>query len=205
MQVGVSLRRAALVGVAVAVAAAGTAGSTAVAAAEPGTGVVTEWVPVADTFVRSSAPSSSYGSRAYLQADGDPEVRSYLRFAVSGAPAGPQPTVLRLRHSTANPSPPFCDEAWECWHVTRIEVRAVSGGGWTETTTYATAPPVGEVLGLSSDVAGRQFFVAEIDLGNLVNGDGVYELVITGNSSTNQTFASRESASPPRLVIAPAT
>jgi hypothetical protein len=185
--------------------------ATAVVAATPvsaAAGVpssdVTTWTPQADTYVQSFAPTRANGTRRYLQADGDPDVRTYLRFVVAGAPRGPQHTVLRIRHATANPDPPFCDEPWECWHRTNVEVRAVAAGGWDESTTYRTAPAAGRVLGVSSQEAGRALFWAEIDLGDLIDGDGVYELAVTGSSTTNQTFASSESGNPPQLVILPA-
>ncbi len=165
----------------------------------------TQWTAVADAYVNSVKPTWKYGSSRFLRADGSPDVRTYLRFVVTGAPSGPHQTVLRIRHDWADPSPPFCDEPTDCLHVTRVHVRSVLGA-WDEATlTYENAPAVGDVLGVSSDVVRRKDFWAEIDLGTLVDGDGVYELAMTGSTSTNQTFASREGRllSAPKLVILP--
>ena len=152
----------------------------------------------ADGYVNSVKPTWNYGHSRYLRADGSPDVRTYLRFIVTGAPSGPQRTVLRIRHDWATEFPPFCDEPTDCLHVTRVHVRSVEGP-WDEATlTYENAPAVGDVLGVSSDVVRRKDFWAEIDLGTLVEGDGVYDLALTGSTATNQTFASREGRSEER-------
>ena len=175
-------------------------GTTAYASTEP----MTVWAAVSDTLVRADQPTVSFGTSKFLYADGSPEKRIYLRFVVTGAPSGPQHTILRLNQTTANPFPPFCEEVWECWRYIRVSVRPVGAGDWDESTTWATAPPVGEVIGMSPNEQFQGYFnLVEIDLGMLVDGDGIYELAVTGDTRTNYTFMSRENLSPPRLVIVP--
>ena len=115
-----------------------------------------------------------------------------LRFTVTGAPDGPQRTVLRLRQAIANPAEPFCDELDQCWHYVHVSARTVQGG-WNESTTWETAPPAGELLGTAPDNKVRGYHsLVDLDLGTFVNGDGIYEIALTSNTSTNDTFASRE-------------
>ena len=191
-----------------------TAAITLVTAVSAPTTAVADTVPIAvwpanaDTYVSAWNPTARYGSSKYLNADGPingPSDRHiFLRFTVSGAPDGPRHTVLRLRQSSAQIYEPFCDEAWECWHYVRVSVRAVGPGGWDESTTYATAPPLGEVLGVAPAVKVQGYHSQiDIDLGTLVNGDGTYELAVTNDTTTNYTFASREAGQPAQLAIVP--
>ena len=122
-----------------------------------------QWAAVADTFVRADAPTKSFGTSKYLYADGSPAKRTYLRFTVTGAPDGPQHTVLRLRQATANLTEPFCDDLDECLHYVRVSARTVQGG-WSESTTWETAPPLGELQGtaLNKKVRGYHSLVTSI-------------------------------------------
>jgi hypothetical protein len=173
--------------------------STTAASAEITT--ATQWAAVADTFVRSDTPTKSFGTSNYLYADGSPVKRMYLRFTVTGAPDGPQRTVLRLRQATANPAEPFCDELDQCWHYVHVSARTVQSG-WNESTTWETAPPAGELLGTAPDNKVRGYHsLVDLDLGTFVNGDGIYEIALTSNTSTNDTFASRELGAPQLLVL----
>lgn len=179
-------------------------------AASASTSPVTQWAAVNDTFVRSDQPTRSYGGSKYLYADGWPEKRIYLRFTVTDAPAGPQHTVLRLRQTTANPYPAFCDDLAPtetgdpCFHYIRVSVRRVGAGAWDESTTWLTAPPVGEVIGTAPNELVRGFStLVDIDLGMFVDGDGSYEVAVTGDNNTNYTFQSRENNAAPLLVLVP--
>jgi hypothetical protein len=178
--------------------------SLSATAASAETTTSSQWTAVADTFVRADMPTKSFGTSNYLYADGSPVKRTYLRFTVTGAPDGPQHTVLRLRQASSNLTEPFCDEIEECWHYVRVSARAVQGG-WSESTTWETAPPVGDLLGTAPKQKVRGYHsLVDLDLGTFVNGDGTYEIALTSNTSTNYTFASRERAgAAPLLVLLP--
>jgi parallel beta-helix repeat protein len=149
---------------------------------------LTQWVPVEDTYVTSASPGRSYGSSLTLRTDNDPIVRSYLRFNVTGAQTGPHTTVLRIYASSS--------------HSTGIQVRSVSSSSWNESTTFASDPGVGAVvLGTSGPLTSGTY--AEVDLGNLVTADGVYELAITDTTNTAISMASSESSNSPELVLRP--
>jgi hypothetical protein len=177
--------------------------SLSAAAASAETTTSSQWTAVADTFVRADVPTKSFGTSRYLYADGSPVKRTYLRFTITGAPDGPQHTVLRLRQaeSTLERS---CDFPDECMHYVRVSARSVQGA-WSESTTWETAPPVGDLLGTAPNekIHGYRTLV-DLDLGTFVNGDGTYEIALTGNTSTNYTFASRETGgNAPLLVLLP--
>jgi hypothetical protein len=168
----------------------------------------TIWPTTTDTYVSALKPTVGYGSSKYLNADGplngSADRHLFLRFTVSGAPEGPQHTILRLRQTSGQINEPFCDEIWECWHYVRVAVRAVGPGGWDESTTYATAPPTGNVLGVAPAVKVRGYHSQiDIDLGALVDGDGTYDFAVTNDTTTNYAFASREAGEPATLVILP--
>jgi hypothetical protein len=157
----------------------------------------TSWPAAADLTVRADRPTTRYGASDFLRADGSPEARTYLRFAVTDAPDGPQPTVLRLRRSSASPdylSGTTCDaDEPTCWSYVRVSVRRVAGDWDEATTTWENAPPTGDRLGTAPDVRYRKYGAqVDIDVGELINGDGIYDLAVTGDTATNSTFASRE-------------
>src|SRR4051794_5197007 len=101
--------------------------------------VTSTFVPVADTFVQSDTPSSSYGSTGQLNVDGSPVRRAFVRFSVSGVSGTVTGAKLRLHvDDIANGGSPAGGSA-----------RAMSNLSWSETsTTWNNQPAIdGVALG----------------------------------------------------------
>ena len=143
------------------------------------------WDVRADAYVDASKPTTALGQRSDIRTDGSPRQHSYLQFVVSGI--GTQ-TLSRARLQVKA----------ESSLSQGFEVRAVSDQ-WSEyTITYATAPPVGELLGTSGPVVSGSW--VEVPLGGLVTGDGTYAVALTPLSDTGLRLAAQESGSPARLL-----
>ena len=145
------------------------------------------FVPVADSYVNESSPTSNYGTSTALRVDGSPLVRSYLRFDVQGLAGTITKATLRV-YATSSSSVGY-------------DVRSVSDNSWGEATlNYTNAPAFGPVVTSSGSFTGPIW--KELDVTVLINGDGTYSLVLTTLHTTAIGFASREAgANAPQLVI----
>ena len=144
------------------------------------------FTPAADSYVNGALPSSNFGTQTQLRTDSSPDIRSYLRFDVSGL-SGPV-TSATLRVSAASNL------------GAGYEVRSVADNGWGESSlTYANAPAVGSLIGASGPVVAGAY--NEIDVSAYVSAEGTVSVALTPLSSTNLRLNSRETASPPELVI----
>src|SRR5690349_14528452 len=144
----------------------------------------------ADAKVESDTPTTNYGTTTSLGVRGvsttAPEMRSYIKFTVSGltgAPASARLNVYTYATST-----------------TGGQISTASSD-WTETgVTWANAPSVGSLVTSISPLTSNT--TASGDVSSVVTGNGTYTFVITTTSTTGKTFASREvSASRPTLVL----
>jgi hypothetical protein len=174
----------AALGVALAFATAGsTASSTTVAAS-------------ADTYVSAGSASKIYGTANALKVTGSPVARTYLRFDLTAVT--PSVTKATLRVYAKNNS------------TAGFEVRGMSSGTWSETTTnYSNAPAPGAAAGPRSGSFPGNAWVST-DVTSLVAAGKLEDLVlIPGNSYAAFSIASREAgtAYAPQLVLetAPAT
>jgi hypothetical protein len=83
------------------------------------------------------------------------------------------------------------------------EVRRLADTGWNEqTVTWATAPATdGEVVASLDGVTRKTWY--EVDVTELVDGDGPVGLAITSSSSDGAGYSSREgpSSQRPELVV----
>jgi hypothetical protein len=141
----------------------------------------------ADAYVDADRPTSNFGARTDLRLDSSPLQHTYLRFSVTGlGGVPPVETVLRVHAGTGL--------------TAGFDVRLAAQGGWTESTlTWATAPGLGTVLATTGPVAAGSW--VSVPLLGVVSGDGTYEIVLTPRSSTSLRLDSRESATPPHLVL----
>jgi hypothetical protein len=141
----------------------------------------------ADTYAAAATPDASFGAAASVFCDGDPQKQAYLRFRVEGA-ATVSSARLRLRVTDASSNGPA--------------LYATSSSWGESTLTWNNRPaPVGGALGdLGSTSVGQ---VVEYDVSALVTGDGVYSFVLVPTSTSGFAAASKESSTPPELVITP--
>jgi acid phosphatase type 7 len=143
---------------------------------------------VEDTYTSQGNPGSTHGSNGSLTVNGPPgERRAYVKFTVTGIPAGSTEVtaVLRLWASTSS--------------AAAFTARAVPST-WTESTlTWNNQPPLGSALGSVTGVTAGQFL--ELDVSSYVTGNGTFALAVTGSSSQAR-FASTESTSGPDPELA---
>jgi PKD repeat protein len=146
--------------------------------------------PVADAHVKSSSPSTNYGSLDTLRLRNggttSDTYRSYLKFDVSGLSGAA--TSAKLRLFVTDPSP-------DGGSVFEVD------DGWTESgLTWANAPAVGgsSLAGAGATTTGSW---VEYDVTGAVTGNGPVSFAITTTSSNSQYATSREGVNKPQLVI----
>ncbi len=143
--------------------------------------------PVADTYVSSAQPSTSYGTSTALWVDASPKNHSFLRFRVTGV-TGRVVTAVRLRLYQADAAP------------TGGQVFALSSTSWRETTTWDTRPEIdGAKLAQFGPVAKGSWY--EVSLGRAITGDGSVSFALDSTSTDAARWASRESTTPPSLIV----
>ncbi|MCW2601377.1 MAG: hypothetical protein JWM02_3206 [Frankiales bacterium] len=143
--------------------------------------------PVADGYVVSTSPSTSYGTASTLRTDASPVTRSYLRFTVSGV--GSQSVTFATLRVWAN-------SAQSAGYV----AHRLASTTWTEAgLTYATAPALGSALGSSGATVAGTWATANVTAA--VTADGAVAFGLDTTSSTALSLSSREGAHPPQLVV----
>lgn len=165
---------------------------TATSTSPPGSNSLTFPVEV-DARVKESAPSTNYGSLAYLTVDGapDPIQESYLRFQVSGVSSTIQSAKLRVyvtTDGTANgPAVYLADNTWTesaiTWNTKPVLLNGPSDNkGALATNTWV-----------------------EYDVTPLLNGNGIYSFALIADSTDGAQFSSREGLFPAQLIVTYAT
>jgi hypothetical protein len=142
----------------------------------------------ADAFVNAASPDSNYGGDARLYTDGSPVFRSYLRFDLSGL-AGRVVTKATLQiHAETDGAT-----------GETIEVRGADSS-WTEDgITYENAPSPGAIIDSAGQVSAGSW--VSLDVTPLVSANGAATFVVDSQDDTRIRFASRETSTPPRLVV----
>lgn len=147
--------------------------------------------PTADGWVDSANASSNYGSDTILSVDGSPLTATYLKFNVDGyAGRTVQSATLRLRASTSGSVGPQA-------------VRTVSDVMWSESAlTWQTRPAVGSSIGtLGATSTNTTYDVALSASAVQARLAGLLSLAIDSSVSDGVDLASRETATPPQLVL----
>jgi fibronectin type 3 domain-containing protein len=145
--------------------------------------------PDADARVQASAPTTNYGT-SFLRADGgtDPAVESFLRFTVSGVPAGSvRSAKLRVYAYSGTANGPAV---------------YTTGASWSETAVNWNNRPARTSAATDDKGAISSNSWVEYDVTSLVSGDGTYSFDIATNSTDGVDIYSRENATlRPELVI----
>ena len=163
----------------------GDATATVSVTVDPTPPTTLTFTPTADAYVDAAKPDQNRGSFKKLRADASPDRRSYLGFTVSGVTGTVTQATLRV----------YATSASSVGH----DVRVVADNSWDESTiTYTNAPAFGAVEGSTGLFSARTW--TEVDVTLLIAADGTYSFAIT-STSTAITYASRESANPPELVL----
>lgn len=158
--------------------------SPAVASAAPQT---LSFAAEADTYVDSDTPTSTHARSIGMNADASPQKQSFIRFQVSGL-AGRQVTSARLRLHQVDAS------------MLGGRVFSMSGTTWSESVSWSTRPAIdGALLGSFGAVAAGNWY--EVELGATAVRDGIVSYAIDSTSSDGVRWATRESATPPSLLV----
>jgi acid phosphatase type 7 len=166
------------------VVAVGVLGAAGTASAASATITATE-----DSYTSQGNASATHGSSGSLTVNGAPgERRAYVKFTVTGIPAGSTEVsaVLRLWVSRSSSA--------------TFTARAVPTS-WSESTlTWSNQPALGTALASVTGVTAGQY--RELDVSGHVSGNGTFALAVTG-SSTQARFTSTESGTggPPELAV----
>ena len=146
-------------------------------------------LPSDDATVRSSMPTTNFGTSPSLETDNQPVQHLLLKFSVSGI--GTRTVVsakLRL----------FCTDS-----SNRGGDFRVANSSWSEgTVNWNNAPAANSAVSASlGPVSVGTWY--EVDVTSLVLGDGVVSLKVTSSSNNGADYASKEGAAgrAPQLVI----
>jgi hypothetical protein len=143
----------------------------------------------ADTYVYQEYPGENRGSSTKLTASNQKNLhtRAYLRFSVSGVPAGVTPKAHLLLSSDRN-------------QPSVVELHSVASNTWNAMTmTMRNAPSVGAVVATANAGAGQKSL--DFDLSGVVKGDGDYSFAVVAPlaDTVSPFFASEHGADGPQL------
>src|SRR5690606_34815436 len=159
-------------------------------------GPVMTFSPTDDSWVRSTSPSSNYGSQdtVRVRLTASETINTYLKFNLSGITGPVQGAKLRLFVADDSPS------GGSIYLVSNN--LAGSSTPWTESTIrWNNAPPVS---GTPLDTAGTATTGTwvEFDVSAAITGNGIYSFAIANGSTNSVLYNSKEAASNrPELVI----
>ena len=142
---------------------------------------------IADAFVSGDATTTNFGGSAFLKADTSPTFQSYLRFNVGDVSGTVTKATLRLYTTSSS--------------AVGYQIKHVNSQNWEEgKITLTNAPPAGATVGSSGNFAANNW--TSVDVTSLVNGNGVYDMVLTTTSTATLNFNSRDAGSnQPQLVV----
>ena len=167
-----------------------SAQSTAATVTTPAAPTVLTFTPTADTFVESDTPTTNYGTNTVVGTDNSPVKRMLLKFTVAGV-EGRQVLSAKLRLRCVNAS-----GVGGVFHRVANTSWAESGVNWNN------APP-GDSATLRQLGAVALNTWYEVDVTQLVGGDGTFSLDATSTSSDGADYVSKEGAAgfAPQLVV----
>lgn len=150
-------------------------------------GATLTFTPEADTYVDSSLPNDTYGTSTGMWVDGSPQKQAFMRFRVAGL-AGRQVLGAKLRLYQRDASP------------LGGRVFSMSSTTWAESATWQTRPAIdGPQRGSFGAVQSGAYY--EAGLGAFISSDGAVSLAVDSTNSDGARWSTRESSSPPQLVL----
>jgi len=161
------------------------------AAAGGGTGTSVTLTATADSYVSSGTATSNFGSSTVLNVDASPANISYLKFDLTPY-AGRTITgaTLQLRCTTSG-------------STGTQNVKLVADDAWTELgVTYGSRPALGTLVGRLGPAAASTSYEVSLDSSALqAELGGQLSLGLDSSSSDGVDLGSRESTTPPKLVL----
>ncbi|PZR64028.1 MAG: hypothetical protein DLM71_04120 [Chloroflexi bacterium] len=168
-------------------------GQVASQAASPAAATTSvSFAPDADARVDEAHPTANYGLTTTLRADGDPRARveANLRFTLLGLSGSVVSARLRLYSIDGTRDGPAV---------------YATASGWSETgISWQNRPARTSAASDNKGAIGAKAWV-EFDVTRLVTGNGSLGLVLGDASADGATFASRQAANPPQLVVTTAS
>jgi hypothetical protein len=149
------------------------------------------FTPVADTYVDSENPTTSYGTLSYLWVDSSSPVRrSFLRYELTGL-TGRTVTGLHLRMYNTNGSP------------IGGKVYRVPDNTWTESMTWDGQASIdhSQLLGSLGAVVAKTFYTIDLTWPGFPTEDGPVSIAIESTNSDAVRWGSSESTRPPTLIV----
>jgi hypothetical protein len=149
--------------------------------------------PDADAYVQQASPSTNKGQDKRLKTQASPAIRSYVRFAVAGLPAGSTVTEARLRLYATTTSSVGVDV-----HV------GVTSNGWAERSiNWSNAPSFSSAVLASSGPIPTANRWLDIAVTSAVTGNGPVTFVLTTDDAGTVELASRNEKGPlrPQLTV----
>jgi hypothetical protein len=165
--------------------AAGVAAALVVSASDRVPQVTRQFTATADAVLDSVQPQVPNGDTRAIRVDGSPAQWSLLRFDINGTSGGVSRAVLRL---------------WSLSYGSGGTYVHTLKGGWTEQTTWATRPTVGQQAGRLPGHEADRWVV--VDVSDAVQDNGQVNLLLSSTAKTAERFASRESGEhAPQLLV----
>jgi hypothetical protein len=153
-------------------------------------GPVLRFAPTKDTYVDADAPDEAHGTGTRIYADRSPVRKSLLAFNVSGTGGCPV-AAARLRLYNVDASPRGGD------------VRPLADLTWDERTVSWDTAPATDAVAVASLAGVSKNLWYEVDVTDLVTGDGPVGLAVTSTASDGAGYSSREGpvSQRPELVV----
>jgi hypothetical protein len=146
----------------------------------------------ADAYVDTALPTSRFGGASLLHAYADTARVAYLRFTVANV-GSQQVTHAILRLQVDSNSAAGSDDGGT--------IHTITPTGWQESSiTAQTAPPV-DGPGVASAGAVTPGQIVDFDVTSAITADGTYDLALVTASLDEVVYRSRESKTPPRLIL----
>ncbi len=163
--------------------------------APPAGGTAYTFGPAADTYVSQASPTSNYATSSSFSAVGGTSSakQAFLRFTVSGLPAGAVVQNAKLRLYVTNDS------------TSGGSFNSVSNTSWAENITWNNKPAIdGPLLATLGAVTLNLSY--EVDVTSAITGNGSYSFAITLPDTNTNTlgYASREASTTdnrPQLIV----
>jgi hypothetical protein len=152
-------------------------------------------VPLYDTYVRLSTPTSNYGttSTIRLRKSGGDNLDSYLKFDVTNINGTVVSAKLRLKATNAS------SDGGEVYAVSNFYKNTPTP--WTQTGLNWNNAPVISGTPLSTVGPVAIGGIAEFDVTAAITGNGTFSFGMSNNSSDDVHYSSQEGATKPELLV----
>jgi hypothetical protein len=147
---------------------------------------------LADVTAHEADPDQNLGGAVLLEADNSPAERTFLRVQVSGL-GGRKVTRARLRFKVAQPKGSASESGGR--------IRRITDCNWSEMGVTWNVMPA--VTGTILDSIGSVDYgdVIEFDVTSAITVNGVYCFALDTTSANAVMYTSRETSTPPTLMI----